>query len=99
VCRLRIDFFVRLTVSIVEKLKLSKFRFPVTELQVTHVARVWLDLCIPFYGGRSKGVPFLRKFFVRLNYRLPLQGFECTHPIFDDVANVANGEACTKLVH
>ena len=63
------------------------------------MVRVRLDLCIPSYGGRSKGVPFLLKFFVRLKYDLPLQGFESTHPVFDDVANVANGEACTKLVH
>ena len=35
-----------------------------------------LDLCIPSYSGRSSGLPFLRKFFVRLTV-LPL------HPIFD----------------
>jgi len=30
---------------------------------------------------------------------LPLQGFEVTHPIFGDVANVAIWEACTKLIY
>ena len=35
--------------------------------------------------------------FVRLTV-LPLQGFQVTQPIFHDVANVANEEACTKLV-
>jgi len=30
---------------------------------------------------------------------LLLQGFEGMHPVFDDIANVANGKACTKVVH
>ena len=84
-------------------LKLPKFRYvndndssPMTELQVT--ACFWFDLCIPSYSGRSDGVPSLWRFSVRLTV-LPLQGFEVTHPIFHDVTNVANEEACMKLVH
>ena len=41
-----------------------------------------LAVCIPSYSGRSNGVHFLRKFFVRLTV-LQLQGFEVTHPTFE----------------
>ena len=50
--------------------------FPVTELQVGICFR--FDFCIE----RSNGVPFPRRFFVRLAV-LPFKGFEVTHPIFD----------------
>jgi len=52
----------------------------VTELQVT--ACIFGSTYAFHLIAEANGVPFLRKFFVRLIV-WPLQGFEVTHPIFD----------------
>jgi len=57
-------------------------RSPVTELQVT-ACTFGSTICIPSYSGRSLRLHFLQKIFVRLT-RLPLQGFEVTHPTFSN---------------
>jgi len=66
----------------------------VTELQVTGFFGSTYALHLIAEGLAT--CPFSGSFFVRLTV-LPLQGFEVSHPIFDDVANVANGKAYMKL--
>jgi len=79
---------VRFTISPVEGFKVTQISTTERQRAVSgnratvYDKRFRLAVCTPSYGGRSNGVPFLRKFFVQLTI-LPLQGFEVTHPIFE----------------
>jgi len=43
------------------------------------------ELCIPYDSGKSNGVPFLHRFLVQFTV-LPLQCFEVTYPVWDNIA-------------
>jgi len=72
-------------VSIVEAPKFTQislsepYRSLSDDTATSHGMRFPFELCIPFYSGRSNGVPFLRRFFVRLTVLPYLQGFEVTY--------------------
>jgi len=72
------------------------YRSPVTEL---HVKACVIGSTYAFHliAESLTARPFWGSFFVGLTV-LPLKS-PTVHPIFDDITNVANGEACLKLVH
>jgi len=76
-------WLTRLTVSTVEVPKTLTSGLQWQSYRFTYVMCFRLAVWIPSYSGRSNGVPFLWRFFVRLTV-LPLQFLEVN---FDDVAN------------